>query len=90
MKNRVITINREFGSGGREIGKRLANILQISYYDNEIVTQIAQRTKLAEDYVSRVTERGHCIPFSITIGRSWFCCYHILFLSKKEYRKIVL
>lgn len=46
MKNKIITINREFGSGGREVGKRLADILQIPYYDNEIVTQIAQRTQL--------------------------------------------
>lgn len=46
MKNKIITINREFGSGGREVGKRLVDILQIPYYDNEIVTQIAQRTQL--------------------------------------------
>lgn len=72
MKNKIITINREFGSGGREVGKRLADILQIPYYDNEIVTQIAQRTQLAEDYVSRVIDSGQYIPFPITIGRSFY------------------
>ena len=35
--SRIITIGREFGSGGREIGKRLSDELGIAYYDNEII-----------------------------------------------------
>ena len=46
---KVITIGREFGSGGREIGRRIAEKLQIAYYDQEIVTEIAKRTKLSEE-----------------------------------------
>lgn len=38
---RIITISREFGSGGRELGKRLADALGIAYYDREIVESIA-------------------------------------------------
>lgn len=38
---RIITISREFGSGGREIGKRLAGQLGVDYYDKEIITTIA-------------------------------------------------
>ena len=53
---KVITIGREFGSGGREIGRRIAEKLQIAYYDQEIVTEIAKRTKLSEEYVERITE----------------------------------
>lgn len=34
---KIITISREFGRGGREIGKRLADYLGISYFDSEIV-----------------------------------------------------
>ena len=45
---KIITIGREFGSGGREVGKRLSDELGIAYYDNEIITEIAKRTKLAE------------------------------------------
>ena len=70
---KIITICREFGSGGREVGKRLAEILQIPYYDNEIVTQLAQRTQLAEKYVSQFSEKNlnriHYFP--ITVGRSF-------------------
>lgn len=39
---RIITISREFGSGGRELGKRLADQLGFAYYDREIVESIAQ------------------------------------------------
>ena len=49
--SRIITISREFGSGGREIGKRLADELNIAYYDKEIITQIAKETGLSEEYI---------------------------------------
>ena len=49
---KIITIGREFGSGGREVGKRLSDELGIAYYDNEIITEIAKRTELAEGMCS--------------------------------------
>lgn len=70
--NKIITIGREFGSGGRELGKRLADILDIAYYDKEIVAEIAARTEIAEEYVERVLEKRPRTSFPITIGRS-FC-----------------
>ena len=42
MKNIVITIGRQYGSGGRELGKKLAEALGIDYYDNELVAQIGR------------------------------------------------
>lgn len=51
---KIITIGREFGSGGREVGKRLSDELGIAYYDNEIITEIAKRTELAEGYVQKM------------------------------------
>lgn len=42
MKNKIITISREFGSGGRLIGKKLAEELGVPYYDKNILEQIAQ------------------------------------------------
>lgn len=39
--NRIITVGREFGSGGRELGRRLAEALGVEYYDREIIEQIA-------------------------------------------------
>ena len=49
---RIITIGREFGSGGRELGRRLSEEMGIAYYDQEIITEIANRTSLSEQYVS--------------------------------------
>ena len=40
---RIITVSREFGSGGREIAKRLSDVLGINYYDSEIITEIAKK-----------------------------------------------
>lgn len=56
--SRIITISREFGSGGREIGKRLADELNIAYYDKEIITQIAKETGLSENYINNISEKG--------------------------------
>lgn len=55
---KIITISREFGSGGRELGKRLADELGIAYIDREIVTEIAKNAQLDENYVDSVLEKG--------------------------------
>ena len=56
MKNRVITISREFGSGGRTIGKKAAEKLGIPCYDAEIIQAMAQETGFAPDYVQEAGE----------------------------------
>ena len=68
---RIITIGREFGSGGRELGRRLAEELGIEYYDREILTEIAKHTSLAEAYIQNVVERQPHSLLPITIGRSF-------------------
>lgn len=56
--NRIITISREFGSGGREIGKRLSDVLGCPFYDEDIIAQVAQQTGMHEDYVEEVCEKA--------------------------------
>lgn len=56
MKKRVITVSREFGSGGRSIGKEIAQQLGYAYYDSELVTKIAQESGLAEEFVLKSGE----------------------------------
>ena len=70
MKNRIITLGREFGSGGREFGRRLALELGIEYYDKEIITEIAKKTSLSEEYVRQVVEGKPHNLYPITIGHS--------------------
>lgn len=52
----VIVINREFGSGGHEIGKRVAEMLKLPFYDNEIVDTVAKETGLSYQYVEKHEE----------------------------------
>ena len=68
--NRIVTIGREFGSGGREIGKRLAEELGCAYYDKEITSAIADRSQLAEDYVNQVVENQIRTYYPITVAVS--------------------
>lgn len=48
--NKIITISRQYGSGGREIGKKLAVKYNIPFYDNEIITMAAKESGFAEKY----------------------------------------
>ncbi len=69
---KIITISREFGSGGRELGKRLSDIMGFDYYDNEIITAIVQNSGLDRDYVEKVlNNRGwqnYPVTFRSTFG----------------------
>ena len=66
----IITIGREFGSGGRDLGRRLSEELGIAYYDSEILTEIAKRTSLSENYIKEIIEKKPYTSFPIHIGRS--------------------
>lgn len=68
---RIITISREFGSGGRELGKRLAEKLGIAYYDREIISSIAEKNQLDEKYVEATLNRGIINSIPLTFGRTF-------------------
>lgn len=68
--NKVITISREFSSGGREFARRLAENLNYAYYDREIITELAKRTNLAEEYLHSLNEQRPAPLFPITIGNT--------------------
>ena len=56
MANRIITISREFGSGGRTIGRKVAEKLGIPCYDAELVEKIAEESGYAEEYIKEEGE----------------------------------
>jgi cytidylate kinase len=56
MNNRVITISRQFGSGGRTIGRQLADKLGIPCYDAELLEKIAEQTGFSKEYVKEQGE----------------------------------
>lgn len=67
---KIITISREFGSGGRELGKRLAGLLDFDYYDNEILSAVAQESGLDAGYVARALEEHGWQRYPITVRRT--------------------
>ena len=56
MAKRIITISREFGSGGRFIGEKVAKKLGIAYYDKNIINDIAEKSGLSPEYVQKNAE----------------------------------
>ncbi len=64
MEKKIITISREFGSGGRTIGRKVAEALGIPFYDKELVDQIALESGFAPKFVE---EHGEHAP-----GKSLF------------------
>ena len=58
MKNPlIITIGREYGSGGREIGKALAEKLGISFYDKQIISLAAEKSGLSPEFITNNEQR---------------------------------
>lgn len=75
MNTKIITISREFGSGGRSIGKAIAKQLDIPYYDKELVKQVALETKFDEKYIEDAgeyspgaTSLSYWLPFTGSDG----------------------
>lgn len=55
-KNKIVTIGREFGSGGLYIGELVAKHLGIPFYDKELIDRIAEETGMVRQYVERLSE----------------------------------
>ena len=56
MSKRIITISREFGSGGRFIGEEVAKKLGMAYYDKNVITEIAEKSGLSPEYIQENAE----------------------------------
>lgn len=70
MEKILITIGRQFGSGGREIGKELARELEIPYYDKELLAVAAKESGLALDFLQDMDEKHpHSLLYSLCVGR---------------------
>ena len=68
---KIITVSREFASGGKEFGAYLAQELGLPYYDKEIILAIAQKTKLSEEHIKEVSERRPQDYYPVTFGHTF-------------------
>ena len=69
MQTKIITISREYGSGGRDIGRRVAEALNIPFYDSEIIRETMTRTGLSEEVIRTAEQRvTSSFLFNIAMG----------------------
>lgn len=67
--NKIITITRQFGSGGREIGKALAEALNISFYDKELISLAAKESGICPEVFEQVDEKAtNSLLYSLSTG----------------------
>lgn len=67
--NKVITIGRQFGSGGREIGQKIAEAYGIPFYDNELISRAAKESGFAEETFHRAEEKAtNSLLYSLAMG----------------------
>lgn len=65
----VITIGRQFGSGGRELGEKLAQKLGYKFYDEELVEMAAEKSSMHADILHKVDEKaGSSLLYSLVMG----------------------
>ena len=77
--NLIITIGRQYGSGGREIGEKLAHSLGIGFYNNELITLAAKKSGMAHNVIGEADEKATnsllytlaMAPPSSTATREW-------------------
>ena len=71
--DKIITISRQYGSGGREIGRRLAEEFGIPFYDNELITRAAKESGYAEVAFETAESRANnSLLYSIARGTAGF------------------
>ncbi|MCD8043773.1 MAG: cytidylate kinase-like family protein [Tannerellaceae bacterium] len=75
-KKIVLTIGRQFGSGGREIGRKLAGALNISYYDRELVSLAAKESGLCPEVFENADEKASDgLAYAFSVGLSYMGMY---------------
>ncbi|MGI6316594.1 MAG: AAA family ATPase [Christensenellales bacterium] len=76
MGNRVIfTINRQYGTGGHEIGERVAKELSIPFYDKEAISSAAQQANQMQDTVSLDDRAANSLLYALAMGRYAYGSY---------------
>lgn len=67
--NKVITISRQYGSGGREVGQKLAGYYGIPFYDNELITRAAKESGFAEETFAKAEDKAtNSLLYSLAMG----------------------
>jgi cytidylate kinase len=69
IMNKVITIGRQYGSGGREIGEKIAAHYDIPFYDNELISRAAKESGFAEEAFAQAEDKAtNSLLYSLAMG----------------------
>ena len=72
MKNRVICIGRQYGSGGREIGEKVAKILGLPIYDRELIADAAAKGNLNQEIIKKADESSaNSLLYTLAMGSNF-------------------
>ena len=71
MSNFVVTIARQYGSGGREVGQKLSELTGYKFYDKDLITLAAQKSGLSQDALHHVDEKAaNSLLYTLALGSS--------------------
>ena len=85
MDKYVITVSREYGSGGRLIGKKLADELGISFYDGELLSLVAKESGYTEDFVRRNDQKKtQSLLYHLYIGSQILPASDMIFIAQSR------
>ena len=69
----IVNIGRQLGSGGREIGEKLAARLGIDFYDKELINLASEESGLCREFFEKADEKSHHYLFGILLCHRIFC-----------------
>lgn len=73
MKKCIVTIARQYGSGGREVGQKLAELMGCKFYDKDLITLAAQKSGLSTDALNNVDEKAaNSLLYTLALGSSTY------------------
>ncbi|MBQ2725342.1 MAG: cytidylate kinase-like family protein [Clostridia bacterium] len=71
MSNFIVTIARQYGSGGREVGQKLSELIGYKFYDKDLITLAAQKSGLSQDALHHVDEKAaNSLLYTLALGSS--------------------
>ncbi len=85
MKKTVITVSREYGSGGRLIGRKLADELGIGFYDGELLSLVAKESGYTEEFVRRNDQKKtQSMLYHLYIGSQILPASDMIFIAQSR------
>lgn len=85
MKKIVVTVSREYGSGGRLIGKKLADELGISFYDGELLSLVAKESGYTEEFIRRNdSKKTQSLLYHLYMGSQILPASDMIFIAQSR------